>query len=1085
MKASHKRKILALSLVLAMTTTAIPMTAITAAASPEGTVASAPAAKELTCIIEFSTENLDIGEYVGNPFTIMGWGSGGEPLSTGYLYAFDYRLAGEEEWIGLSDFQKSDEFETTIEEPGEYEFRARAKDANGSIAEDTYTLPFYPRVINTSTVSAKAVRLGSSVTVTGQCEQLLEYDQVDCYDFEYRLKGETEWTAFGNQGETKATFTPKTVGTYEIHSVAQTYYCFDIEAIIEVEVNDAFTVNLTYDSKHPDQAEYIPAGDKLYLTAETKGSTGTCEYAFYTMQTNLTPEEAIRNNEAQWQLVQDYSSSPDVAVTMQEQSILWVKAVVKAKDGSTCETRRGYNYACPIEIEDVSYTADAISKSSTRSIPVSVKLSGGVRSYYNAQTDDVTTAQSESGIVSVGIIVNKVDGSPIAETYIEAESCNYYNGTLVVPLKASYFKNQQTGEITSGYYNIRLDFYDMAEVASTTIEGFLVSDRNMFMIGMNQISGEGSAIGEDVHTSVSIYQRDPYATYKYAFYTMYADCLPEEAIKAGTAEWELKQNFSNNGNFLTERKQNRILWIKAVVKDNDGLTAESYVGYNYSADPELALIPSVSSLTNLPENRVALLIAASGMSCRYNAGNNTFSRINTPSGFRDYQMTITGTDNNFTKTVSLTEDDLSYDENNNAIYQLKAADFDNLNGTYNITVSVSDLDTTMTQTLSNFKVTEFTITTPELSVTAPTVTSQGVRIKIKAEASGTEGPFTYTYQAAREIVQDNGEVTYKYITIAKNTTAAVVRYSPLVAGKYQLIVQATDASGATAEFTQPLEVAPRLVNTSSVAADIIVTGNEVTVNAASTGGVGTCQYAVYYKKTTSGSYLKARGYSTDPTVTFKPSSTATYDILVKARDEMGTVVEKALTVKINPTLRNRSTISAEEIIQGESVTVQGVGFGGTEGYQYTVLYKKSTSEKYAVLRGYSDNPEIVFTPASPVSYDLKVKVRDSSGKTVAKNFTVKVSPAPLVNTSTLSSDTIKVGDIITVNASCTGGTGTKLYAVSYRKAKSETWHTAQSFKKNNVIELPLASVTSYEVLVKVKDSSGTVSEKLLTISPGA
>ena len=89
---------------------------------------------------------------------------------------------------------------------------------------------------------------------------------------------------------------------------------------------------------------------------------------------------------------------------------------------------------------------------------------------------------------------------------------------------------------------------------------------------------------------------------------------------------------------------------------------------------------------------------------------------------------------------------------------------------------------------------------------------------------------------------------------------------------------------------------------------------------------------------------------------------------------------------------------------------------------------------------------------------------------------------PLVNTSEISATAIKLGGRISITASSTGGTGNYTYAVLYKKASAKNWTTKQDFDTNSIVSIKPAKATDYIVLVKVKDSSGTIVEKSFTVN---
>ncbi len=125
---------------------------------------------------------------------------------------------------------------------------------------------------------------------------------------------------------------------------------------------------------------------------------------------------------------------------------------------------------------------------------------------------------------------------------------------------------------------------------------------------------------------------------------------------------------------------------------------------------------------------------------------------------------------------------------------------------------------------------------------------------------------------------------------------------------------------------------------------------------------------------------------------------------------------------------------------------------------------------------------MTFTPAAATVYDICVKVKDNSGTIAKQYFTVTVNDTKLSNRSTLSADTIKKGKSVIVNAKATGGTGGYTYGVYYKKQTATKWAAAQSYKANSTITVTPAAAVTYDICVKVKDSSGTIAKKYFTLT---
>jgi len=176
---------------------------------------------------------------------------------------------------------------------------------------------------------------------------------------------------------------------------------------------------------------------------------------------------------------------------------------------------------------------------------------------------------------------------------------------------------------------------------------------------------------------------------------------------------------------------------------------------------------------------------------------------------------------------------------------------------------------------------------------------------------------------------------------------------------------------------------------------------------------------------------------------------------------------------------NKSTVSAKEIVLGQTVTVNAKA--SEDNCTYAVQYKKRADTKWITQQYYSTNDTITIKPAQATDYDVCVKVKDSAGKIVKKYFEVKVN-AKLANTSTISATTIKKGETVTLNGFATGGMGGYTYAVLYKKKSDTKWTTKQNYSTNDTIAVKPAKATTYDVCIKAQDKAGTIVKKFFEVT---
>jgi len=287
----------------------------------------------------------------------------------------------------------------------------------------------------------------------------------------------------------------------------------------------------------------------------------------------------------------------------------------------------------------------------------------------------------------------------------------------------------------------------------------------------------------------------------------------------------------------------------------------------------------------------------------------------------------------------------------------------------------------------------------------------------------------------------------------------------------------TDNNGT---YETSIKGVPILENNSYLSSDNIQLGSSVTVIASGKGGEGSLQYAVYYKKKSDTKWTVAQDFSKNTAVSIKPDKAVNYDICAKIKDSLGTVEKKYFVVSVYDVLKNTSTISANQINLGSTVSVKASATGGAGNYTYAVYYKKKSDSKWTAKQDFTKNTAVSIKPDKAVNYDICVKVKDGNGNIEKKYFVVKVCDV-LKNTSTVSAAQINLGSTVSVKASATGGAGNYTYAVYYKKKSDSKWTAKQDFTKNTAVSIKPAKAVNYDICVKVKDSSGTVEKKYFVV----
>ena len=262
----------------------------------------------------------------------------------------------------------------------------------------------------------------------------------------------------------------------------------------------------------------------------------------------------------------------------------------------------------------------------------------------------------------------------------------------------------------------------------------------------------------------------------------------------------------------------------------------------------------------------------------------------------------------------------------------------------------------------------------------------GQTVTITANAAGGKKPYNYRAEYLKE-----GAAAWSILQNYSETS--VIPFTPTEAGNYTIRVYTRDYRGVLINEECVLtvnSVAP-LKNESTLSKLTINLGDSVIATGKASGGKTPYLYGVYYKKTTSENWSTAQSYKSNAKVTITPKAAVKYDVCVKVKDATGKIEKKYFVVEVVKPLTNNSTLSAETIKKGESVTAAGKASGGKTPYLYGVYYKKATSETWSTAQSYKSNAKVTITPAAAVKYDVCVKVKDAAGKIEKKYFTLTVT----------------------------------------------------------------------------------------------
>lgn len=369
------------------------------------------------------------------------------------------------------------------------------------------------------------------------------------------------------------------------------------------------------------------------------------------------------------------------------------------------------------------------------------------------------------------------------------------------------------------------------------------------------------------------------------------------------------------------------------------------------------------------------------------------------------------------------------------------------------------------------------------SISASTLTL-GNTVTFKGYASGGVSP--YKYKISQRSPSDSGyKVVYDYGT----TNSYVCK--PTESGVWELKIECKDSYGSVVSGVESVKVSDgALVNRSTVSATSVTNGTPITMTGTATGGFGGYKYAYSYKVSTASTWTTIRDYSTAVSGVFLPAGSGSYNLKVDVKDSAGNVASKQFTVTVkasSSTLTNNSTVSTTSLTLGKALKITGAASGGSSPYKYAFYYKKSTSSTWAIKgTEYGTATSVSITPASAVVYDIMVNVKDNAGTVKSKYYTVTVKKAALTNSSTISTTSTTVGNTVTLKGAASGGKAPYTYAFLYKKSTADSWsHIGTKYGTATSGSFVPGKAVNYDVMINVKDASGTVKSKTFTVKVGA
>ncbi len=334
----------------------------------------------------------------------------------------------------------------------------------------------------------------------------------------------------------------------------------------------------------------------------------------------------------------------------------------------------------------------------------------------------------------------------------------------------------------------------------------------------------------------------------------------------------------------------------------------------------------------------------------------------------------------------------------------------------------------------------------------------------------------YGFRAeGRHIAKFTGTKT----TVIEFASPGFSKFNYLVIGA-SLDCSAFLGEGTTVRYEGLADTAT-LLNISYAPHSTVVVGDTTDIEMIAYGGKAPYRFAVYYKENSTGAYKKLSDFSTEKKYAITLNTLGTHLVRVTAKDAKGRISYSEFTMTVVEPPVNTSTLSTERALPGQEVSFRFRTEKGVGPYEYAVDVKTKADGEYRLWSDYS----AIQAPPYISSYNgkkyFRIRSRDSLGHVSEKELVLTVSDE-LFCTATISADTIKLGETVTVNCGAMGGTAPYTYSAVYKKQSASSFMTLRDYEEGTSIVFTPKYNGTYTLRVRVKDAAGKVVSKDFTVT---
>ncbi|MHB9130874.1 MAG: lectin like domain-containing protein [Armatimonadota bacterium] len=372
------------------------------------------------------------------------------------------------------------------------------------------------------------------------------------------------------------------------------------------------------------------------------------------------------------------------------------------------------------------------------------------------------------------------------------------------------------------------------------------------------------------------------------------------------------------------------------------------------------------------------------------------------------------------------------------------------------------------------------------TIPAPVAVSTLTAVNLSASPSSPQfagKPITLTATKTGGVTvcyQFDAGLDRAWTTIRGASTTANTTWIPTAAGTYSVKVSAYDVDAPEPTVTKTLSyvvVAP--LSSVSLAATLTSpqpVGKTISLSATKMGGL-TVQYQFSASKDNGTTWSALTAWGTATAMNWTPSATGTYLLRVAAREGSTglPVISTALPYQVAPKPPTAVSLTCSPVSPqsaGKPITLKATKTGGTVvEYRFEVSTDQGVS--WTALRDFSTVASVIWTPAVPALYSIRVSARES---TYPAMVVTKVAPftiaAPLTAVSLTPSlpSPQPVGKTISQSAKKTGGM-TVQYQFSASKDNGTTWSALTAWGTSSTVNWTPSTAATYLLRTAAREGS--------------